>query len=124
MKKWLRKLNVIDFLALGIGICLTIAYILYKDVFNQNSPWLDIWPNISTEIIGIWVSIRVIDGLIDAREKKRSMREAIIGGFNYFVDNAKQLKPEYYDWKVQILPYELKWFQKKVSKTGEIFIQR
>ncbi len=117
LSTWWRELAGIDLIALGLGFVLTIGFILYKNAFpDQKSPWLDLWPNISTDFLGVWVSVRLIDALIQKRERYHSIRREIISNLNYIRSESLKLLPKIYDFSVKTLAAELMFSQERFPK--------
>lgn len=90
VRTWLRSWAPVDVLVLGGGLFAAKQYFSYWET-HQTSPdaWFDIWPNMATEVIGAWLSVRVIDYLIRRREQKSQSRLRIIDILLYIRDLAR-----------------------------------
>ncbi len=119
---WYRNWFWVDLLAFGSGTLLTMLYIKYG---NNLSPRLeaykDIWPNISTEIIGVWVSVRVIDSIIRNRDERHNVRDRVVANLNFIMKICQDLLPDFYSWQFNDLKNEIIWFgeKKKAPKTSK-----
>ena len=103
-KKWWYDWAKLDLTVLPIGVAL--AYYL-KDYANG------FWLNLSTELIGAYISIRFIDYLLKRTEHKHYERREIAGNLNWFFENADRLIPDFYDWRIKDLENEIKWFDER-----------
>lgn len=78
MKFWIREWLWIDIIALGIGTVLLFGYIFRFDYFSGNTPQANLIPNFATEILGVWLSVRIIDQLLRRRQRYHDRRKALI----------------------------------------------
>jgi hypothetical protein len=82
---WVRHWSIIDLVGLGIGFLLIILFMLKTVSFN-NARIDDIWSNLATEIIGVWLSVRIIDSVIQRRNKKNRTRLQILRNLKHFLN--------------------------------------
>lgn len=113
IKSWWKNWGLIDLLALGLGLLLCIAYVAYLRAEGFQRPLLDLWPNIATEIVGVWVSVRIIDALIGRREERSRVRDAVVSNLNFMMSICQDLPLHFYDWRLNDLSNELMWFEEK-----------
>lgn len=117
LRKWWREWGLIDLIALGTGFCLTVGYALYRSSHSTaDTPILDLWPNIATEIVGVWLSVRIIDAMINRRTSRHNNRQGIVRNMIYFLEIAQTIVPYFDDWKLRNLQNELSWFEERLPK--------
>lgn len=79
LRKWVRDWALIDIVVLGIGLFLTGGFIWYRQNNpTDTSPIIDLWPNVATEIIAIYLGVRFIDSLISRREHRNTCAARLI----------------------------------------------
>lgn len=81
MKKWIREWFLVDMVALGTGLLLLIGYVVGYDRLEPDSPLATLLPNIATEILGVWIGVRVIDQIIKRRQRYHQMRGNLLDDF-------------------------------------------
>lgn len=121
MKKWfsrIKSLDIrVDLFTLLLGLLLIWGYINYGGIlFVKDSPILNIWANIATDLIGVWLTVRIVESLLQAREKFHSIRRTTVSNLRYFLRIAQEITPEFYEWRINSLQNELRWFEEKLPK--------
>ncbi len=101
LKKWWKDWAKLDLTILPIGV--GFAFYL-KDSANG------FWLNLSTELIGAYISVRFIDFLLKRNENRHYQRQEIAGNINWFYENADRIIPDFYDWRIKDLELEIKYF--------------
>ncbi|KQO32815.1 hypothetical protein ASF10_20395 [Flavobacterium sp. Leaf82] len=86
IKKYLRFWFLIDFVGLGLGVFLAGSYLTYYKDFPESIQ--NLWSNLTIEIIGVWLSVRIIDFLIQRNKNFKQTRFYLLRNFSYFIDNA------------------------------------
>ncbi len=71
---------------------------------------MDIWPNLVTEILGAWISVRIIDYFIRIRERKSSARWRVVRIILYILGVCRRIHPKPYAYDLKILQDELRFF--------------
>lgn len=91
-RKWLHTWALLDILVLGGGLVAGWMYLTYWDQHHTTpDPWLDIWPNLTTEIMGAWLSVRIINHLLQRRERRSSVRWRHADFANYMKDLGRAI---------------------------------
>jgi len=116
LRKWWRDWAKVDLVTLGLGVSISWGYIAYR---TQNpgfeSPYLDIWSDLSAGLLGAWLSIRLIDTIIQSREQRHSVRRVLWGNLNYIRGLARKLLPRLYEFDVLSLNDELMWARERMT---------
>ena len=73
----------VDLASLGIGTLL--VWLHYRFGTSSWDATLELLPNIATEIMGVWISVRIIDALIQRRDKFNAVRRRVVSECNEFV---------------------------------------
>lgn len=117
MRPYFRKWFIIDLLTLFLGLGLTIAYVIFRHYYpDTKSNWFDIWPNISTELLGVWLSVRIIDAVIQSNNQKNNNRREIVRNIRYFTDYVEELEPNFDSWTIRTLVREKIMFSKRFQQ--------
>jgi len=117
-RSWIRNWFLIDILALGTGATSTAPYIFFADQLPDTyTSFKDIWSNLGTEILGVWISVRVIDALIRAREERHRVRNNIAGNLNFMMEICQDIPPHFDSWRINDIGNELMWFNEKRTAT-------
>ncbi|MEP7290434.1 MAG: hypothetical protein ABI835_01570 [Chloroflexota bacterium] len=118
MRGWWRNWAKFDIIALGAGILLSVLYIWVRDANPgiPSSPYFELWSNIAGGILGAWISVRLLDTLIQAREKREQVRKNLLSNLNYISAEARRLLPKVYDFNLVTLEDELVWSRKRYPK--------
>lgn len=78
MKKWFSEWFLVDIVALGTALLLLIGYIVGYDSLEPDSPFANLLPNVATEVLGVWIGVRVIDQIIKRRQRYHQMRQTLL----------------------------------------------
>ena len=82
--KWWINWAKFDFVALVLGGITTYIYVYYRNIHaNETLPLLDIWSNVSAGILGAWVTVRLMDTVIQAREHQHVVRLDLWRNLNF-----------------------------------------
>lgn len=113
-KRYSRVSMAVD--AVGaIGVIATVTYVLYgRRLFAPGSEALDVWPDAAMNLVGIWLGVRFIDALIQAREQRLRKRDWTVSNLRYQLQIARRLSPKFYAFDLQSLREEVTWL------TGEL----
>jgi hypothetical protein len=71
-----------------MGIALAISYYLVSHQVpeqNKDQELFNLWGNFSTEIVGIWLGVRLIDYVIQQNEKKHSLRIHLVRNMRFII---------------------------------------
>lgn len=101
LKNWWRDWAKFDLTILPTGV--SLAYFL-KDYANG------FWLNLSTELLGAYISVRIIDYFLKRTEKRHSDRRSIVNNVYWFYESADKLLPYVDEWRVRELQQEIKYF--------------
>ena len=127
MKKWIREWIKIDVLLLGIFVLLTSWLYIIKGSWTGNSTTnsilKDYLPNIATELLGVWLSVRIIDKMIKNRYHYHDIRKDILNFFERLSYDFEDLEPFFDKWRIDLIfrnlrhrkekfEYQLKHFEK------------
>lgn len=76
LNKWWQTWAALDLAVCGSALTATGIYIAYRarSATSSSNGWVDLWPNIATEVIGAWLSVRIIDYLLARRGNKSRAR--------------------------------------------------
>lgn len=84
-------------------------------------------PNIGTELLGVWLSVRIIESVLRVRQKRSRLRAQLIDNMNYLVTLIRSIAPHFEQQTIDHLSSELKWFEEmksyRVSGISEDTIQ-
>jgi hypothetical protein len=122
LKNWWNKWGVVDVLTLGGGVAATIGYIAYftrpEDI---RSALLNLWPNIATEILGVWLSVRIIGAIIDNRQERRNVRNMLAGNLNFLLGICQRLAPRFYSFHLIDLQNEIMFYTDRKRLKSPVF---
>ncbi len=114
LRRSLRRWWPIDLTALGLGVALMVIYASSQDVLAaRHKAWDSLLPNLATEILGVWISVRVIDAMIGARRERERVRSAIVGNLNHMMKICQDVPPHFDSWRLNDLGNEITWFEEK-----------
>ena len=87
-RKFVKRLGFhwiwVDLVSLGIGTL--FVWLHYRFATSSWGATLELFPNIATEIMGVWISVRIIDALIQRRDKFNAVRRRVVSECKEFVD--------------------------------------
>lgn len=109
-KQWL--IDIILLIVLSVTIYLTVKTYSDGKCFDYNSFLL----NLSTEIIGVWLSVRIIDRLMKKRERLESARQYLIKNLRHPFNYCYSIAPRFKRKDVDYLKNEMKWFERRWIK--------
>ena len=120
--RWSRKWAVVDIVGLGMATVLAGAYYVFSD--SLRNPQIGaLWPNIATEVLGVWLSVRVIGAWLQSQREKRSVRSDIMGNLVFMTDLVDRLIPTFAGEDNCRLEREIRFFRdlkpyrfKKISR--------
>lgn len=101
-------------LVLVLSIVLLVTFLAFHNRLASTSPWLSIWPNVLTDLFGIWLGVRIIDSIINERERRRTAALSIRGTLNYTMQRARDLLPRP-GWPLWILRDEIRWLRLRLD---------
>lgn len=101
-------------LVLILSIALLVTFLAFRDRVAPTSPWLSIWPNITTDLFGIWLAVRIIDGIINEHERRRTAALSLRGTLNHTMQRARDLLPRP-GWPLWILRDEIRWIRLRLD---------
>ncbi len=112
LKRWLQTWAPVDIFICGGAVLATVAYVEYKanDLTISNG-WVDLWPNFTTEVIGAWISVRVIDFLIKRRGERSQARWRQADILLYWRDRADRIGRYAEERDVHLLSDELRFYE-------------
>jgi hypothetical protein len=115
-----RRVNLlVDLIGLGVGGLLTVSYLLASDSIAESSSVKAIWSNLGTEILGVWLSVRVIGAVLSERDERKRVRDSVIGNINFMMGICQRLPPYFDEGTLKDLNNELMWFREKsISRVG------
>src|SRR5262245_18600125 len=78
-----------------IGVVLCVVNVVIENLGAQlvesNGARLDsIWGNLATEMVGIWLGVRIIDFIIRKNEKENSLRILIVRSTRFLIYQIKR----------------------------------
>ena len=80
-------------------------------------------PNIGTELLGVWLSVRIIESVLRGRQKRTRLRTQLVDNMNYLVTLIRGIAPHFEQQTIDHLSSELKWFEEmkdyRISGTSE-----
>lgn len=114
IKKWFREWAIIDVVAFGLGMGLTYTYIRFSDDLPDKYDTIkNVWANLGSEILGAWISVRIIDALISGRDERQKVRSNIARNLTFMVGVCKDMPPNFYTWRANDLEDEIRFFRDK-----------
>lgn len=111
VRRWLRGWALVDIVVLGGGLVAARYYFSYWKS-HQATPdaWFDIWPGMTTEVLGTWLSVRLIDHLIRRRERRSAARWRQARILVYLRNLSKDIAERPRARTIQLLADELVYF--------------
>ena len=96
----------------------TILYVYSDKIFTSIPDKVSgVWGNLSTELIGIWFGVRLIDWIIKSNDKSTSNRIITLRNMRFLTKQAERVVEFGYRHDSKILNKEVKWFK-------NVFVQR
>jgi hypothetical protein len=111
IKAWLRNWAAFDLTVVVLAAALIGGYINYKQNYTDDGgpvikPLVDLWPNVGSEVLGIYFSVRVSDALIQSRERHHAIRRRVVYSFSTLIRSTRDLLPECYEFRLTGLKAE------------------
>lgn len=100
IRNWWREWSLIDIVGLTGGFVLAGVYVLIAKSLRPESLLHSLLPNFATEVIGVWLSVRIIERIIRRRDKFHGMRRAFILELVTIEDEFARLFTYPYEWRV------------------------
>jgi hypothetical protein len=125
MKKQLRRYFKfwvwIDLVGLASSLILIASYLKYGDNYDEHIQ--NLWSNLGIEVLGVWLSVRIIDFLIERHKNFKETRFHQLRNLQYFYETALNIY-EYnstYERDIENLQREVKYFDKRWHKRKKHF---
>jgi hypothetical protein len=108
---------------IGIGVFVIATLIVLAAIFGKlPDKWPDLMLNLGTELMGIVITVLIIDWLIQRRERYHGRRRRVTGNLGFiFYDVLQRMLPECYDWRIKDLQNECRWFRQKWNARESYF---
>lgn len=103
MKKWWQEWAFFDAVALGVGITLIFIYVFADEQLQSISAFQSLVPNLATEIIGVWVSIRIIEKIIRNRDQFHGNRRNVFESLANLGELQRKMFPNPQEWQLRNL---------------------
>ncbi len=108
----------------GLGLALVIYHLNSMDGVKSKAIFFEsIVPNIGTELLGVWLSVRIIESVLRVRQKRSRLRAQLIDNMNYLVTLIRSISPHFEQQTIDHLSSELTWFEEmkdyRISGTSE-----
>jgi len=113
-KRWLLLLDIVGLIAVGSAV----VYVAFGEtlVESESAIWT-LWGNFTTDLILIWLGVRVIDAVARWSQAWSEIRGEIRANLRYMAALAEDLTPRYYDWNLSSLRREVEWFTRSIEET-------
>ena len=123
-KKWFFRWSFIDIPVFGVGLALIFYYMNSMGGDKSEAVFMEsVVPNIGTELLGVWLSVRIIESVLRVRQKRSRLRAQLIDNMNYLVTLIRSIAPHFEQQTIDHLSSELKWFEEmkdyRISGTSE-----
>jgi hypothetical protein len=95
-----------------IGIALAVSYYLIGHQLpdkDKDPELFSLWGNFATEIVGIWIGVRLIDYVIQSNEKKHSSRLHLVRNMRFLKRETSRAIEFFGSHEVGSLRFELDW---------------
>jgi hypothetical protein len=110
-------------LILVVAIAALVGYLAAHSRLAPDSAWGSLWPNITTDLFGIWLTVRVIDELATVRTKRQEIVRGFRGNMNYSMKCAVGLLPQPQHWAIRTLDDETRWLTTRLDHQGMYLLQ-
>jgi len=120
LKKYIRFWFWIDLVGLVFSIILIVSYLIWGD--NVSAHLQNLWSNLSIDVLGVWLSVRIIDFLLQRHRTFKEIRFQLLRNFDYFENVAANILiygPKERD--INLLEREMKYFDKRWPKRKKHF---
>jgi hypothetical protein len=115
-----RKPWIIDvILAFSITSCI---YLTYKTSdAGKGIDYNGFLLNLTTELLGVWLSVRIIERMIRKQERLNEIRRNLLRNLRHPFDIAFRKYPHYNGQDLRYLKRELKWFDMRWEQRQSVF---
>jgi hypothetical protein len=112
---FLKKSWIIDCL-LFIFICLC-ALMIYKSI-SPKTPFDNqgFYVNLSTGLLSVWLSVRIIDRLLKKRDRLQNARRTLLGNLSHPYEYSSRNFPHFNQTDLEYLKNEQEWFDLRWQK--------
>ncbi len=111
-QKWFYRWSFIDLPTIGVGLIILFYYINAQSRAGLETAFVDsIFPNLATELFGVWLSVRIIESVLRTRQKRSQLRSQLVENMNYLVTLIRGIAPHFEQQTIDHLSAELRWFE-------------
>ncbi|HEY8112891.1 MAG TPA: hypothetical protein VII16_08485 [Actinomycetes bacterium] len=96
---------------LGLAILSLLGFVYWRERLDAESPWLDLWPNITVDLFSVWLVARIIEAFITSREQRRDAALDVRGAMNFTMQRVNDVLPDAYPWTIRSLRDEAGWMR-------------
>ena len=121
MKKWWREWAFLDFVAIGIALLLIILNLLSERTIEPEAAILNLIPNLATEVIGVWISIRIIERILRKRDIFHGNRSNLFWTLSSLGELQKKMFPSPYKWRANSLVEQGEYCRKLIEDRNKFF---
>lgn len=120
IKQFWKKPWVVD-LILFLTICVCV-YLTWKTASAETGvDYNGFLLNLTTELVGVWLSVRIIDRLIQKRDRLQTVRRNLLNNLKHPFDFIFRKHPYYEQKDVEYLQNESKWFDRRWDRRRTVF---
>lgn len=106
-------------LVLLAALASLVFYVQIAPVAPSNSPWISLWPNAVVDLFSIWLTLRVVQGILDQNQKRRTVYNVFRSGLNFLAGQLRDLMPHVDGFKMRIVEDELRAFKLRLDRQGK-----
>jgi len=120
LKKYIRFWVWVDLAGFLFAILLILGYLFWGNRFSDHIQ--NLWSNLAIEVLGVWLSVRIIDFLIQRHRSFRETRFHQLRNLGFFADTATHsitYSPKARD--IEIMEQEILYFEKRWPKRQRHF---
>lgn len=111
-------------LILIAAIAQLALYIKFESSVSPGSPWSGLWPNAVVDMFSIWLTARVIQGLLDLSRKRRGVYGGFRSNLNFINGHMCDLLPNADSFRLRILRDEMRWLKLRLESQGKFLRKR
>jgi len=105
-----------------LGILAAILYVVFgADVARQSPELAGLWGNIATEMIGIWLGVRLIDAILRRHEQTNLARIRAVRAMRFLLRQYKSAIEFSGRLEVEQLATEVRWTKGMIDKHHDRF---
>jgi hypothetical protein len=121
IKKYIRFWFWVDIVGLGFSILLILTYLYFAADFSEHIQ--NLWSNLAIELLGVWLSVRIIDYLIERHKNFKDTRLQQLRNLGYFDDTANIVLSynKVHQSDIDKLDREIIYFDKRWNKRKQQF---